>query len=1802
MRAPVATSFAKAPAAAVQAKAAPTRATSRPVAGPRPAGFELTKIAIEAPRAPDPATLVEDVRRAPAVALPHRAAAARLFATGLDGIEAHTGERAARACRLLGASALAVHNVVVFADDAPSFDLVVHEVAHVLQQDGLGDRAPARLASGSLRTSLPDEPAEREASALARAARAARTAPAAPAPRPPLRRAAIALYRASPQESTEDKADPPKQGAPQPDKIIVPSDLKEPTAKRLWIFARFSSFRPQTLKSDAPRFGTRLGPGEYGAQAKTSADPWEPTDYVKYFAEAGGESAGKTTDATATPAPAPKDPDGVAKLKAAGLAIVKASTLGDDVGGKNLERLADKLGAALWIVKVHQPVDQATGAYAFVEDTKPGDRLFDLRNPEVRINALRKAKGALEVYAPTDKGKDLYGIRNLAVASDDAKGWKFKYSKASEKTFNSGSYAALYPGEKAEGDLLWAFAQKPELLKVFGLVRVGSEDARTYAFVVATDDEPYQSIVSLVAKKAGRSPELIIKDYEEIRGKIPRAIAALPELDGRPKDDKKPRPDAKDAENARHELIKRILIAYPDSDGAAFFKDIIDVKKDAKGKKEDDLFGSRYARIKGNLFEKWVFRRLQGKVTAQVSEKQPYFVWDAVAEPGSQRFKKARHGDGRLITTNDKNVILEAKAYTSESIPTLGNEKKSDDGTVKKDDDLVLQMRDYARILGLGGEKPIGWELKNVPPPDDDSDAEVAGPDGKGDPRSPDPITFEYILYAFPDLKVAENWQPALFKILTPRYATDPVVEKDDKAAKDVRLLIGFNPSLTLTVPKGTGLEHKMTAFPGFKQPGVALKEATIKLALPGKPLLAEGSSLVMDVDMKGLKQEGVKKPIEPVVDNAAPAGKPGTPAPKLNGRAENKFSGLKSKLDDFLKRVHTDARLIDGGVEAEISITDGPSGIPGLELVGTILKARYTLAKGLAIEGTVGLQRPDKKITGKVTVKYEANDWTFDGEATVQNLIAGLDPFTVKVHVRDQEKWLKADRVAISRKLGGVTLSGALTDVSYDLDKRAFGAKVHLDAAMPAFGKIGADGLVADNDVQQVTFSYESKELKYPAQGTPIIAGTLNGSVTYEKGKFSGHIGGDARLNVPALEKIAKGLGDLAFKVDVNVSREGKVSGSIATAGDKPIEIGKYFRIPSLRLDLHEDGTISSKFSLEVVNIKYVKEARVDCEISPAGFKVLAASAKAKIGDETKDRVAAELGLSYNSASAAFIVSGTLWVRIKEGMVAKGEFTWDSARNQINAKLGIDKITLLAFTGEKTFLKLKKQIPLVSIYGLGIYLDVRFELGFKYGFNLAITPTVELQGLSLDDFSFQLAVATVKLEGLLEATLVGTPGVGLGLFVLSPTLLRGGGGIKVPIAARAAARPQGTVQVRYKPDGTLEGGGRVGVTLTFGIKGQIKPYAELSVLNGAYEPTWEGDSLYDFTILEERELFTYFVDFGAPLAKETNPSLPGGDSAKPPPPRASDEKQRFGSKPEGDKGAEPAKGQRNTDPPKSAPTEEAKKEGGFDFKGMVDKLLAQPKFAPIKKVLQAASDTWDAITGFFGKVVDFFKKWFDVVKEGVDAFVEAIRTIAKEGVLAYFKKLLQRKLGPLYDIIAPLFDALEKVAGKFDAKLEQLLASPIPTTPGAFLAWTIDTLADVLSIAVGGIGDLAAAVVKVFDNAAAAAGRFVDYLVKQGKIGVRRHVYYIPGLPNPLGGYIKDPIYFYAPTEYKADLWGFRKAEKIEGDLIGLKDLLDPLRAVEKAIAFGLWKALQGIPQVQTTADTADDDRIGEGRKNYWA
>src|ERR1700730_8008047 len=71
----------------------------------------------------------------------------------------------------------------------------------------------------------------------------------------------------------------------------------------------------------------------------------------------------------------------------------------------------------------------------------------------------------------------------------------------------------------------------------------------------------------------------------------------------------------------------------------------------------------------------------------------------------------------------------------------------------------------------------------------------------------------------------------------------------------------------------------------------------------------------------------------------------------------------------------------------------------------------------------------------------------------------------------------------------------------------------------------------------------------------------------------------------------------------------------------------------------------------------------------------------------------------------------------------------------------------------------------------------------------LRLSPRVTLQDFSFKTFAFSSAKAVMRLLGEMVATLTGTPNIGLGLFVISTKLLRGGcGTCRWPIAPAMTA------------------------------------------------------------------------------------------------------------------------------------------------------------------------------------------------------------------------------------------------------------------------------------------------------------------------------------------------------------------------------------------------------------------------------
>ena len=94
--------------------------------------------------------------------LPHREALEERFGVDLSGVHCFFGPQATQACASVQAEAFTVGNVIVFADSAPSIELVEHEVTHVIQQGGHLRRGLAPVPD-RLPTTSPGDSAEREA-------------------------------------------------------------------------------------------------------------------------------------------------------------------------------------------------------------------------------------------------------------------------------------------------------------------------------------------------------------------------------------------------------------------------------------------------------------------------------------------------------------------------------------------------------------------------------------------------------------------------------------------------------------------------------------------------------------------------------------------------------------------------------------------------------------------------------------------------------------------------------------------------------------------------------------------------------------------------------------------------------------------------------------------------------------------------------------------------------------------------------------------------------------------------------------------------------------------------------------------------------------------------------------------------------------------------------------------------------------------------------------------------------------------------------------------------------------------------------------------------------------------------------------------------------------------------------------------------------------------------------------------------------------------------------------------------------
>lgn len=865
-----------------------------------------------------------------------------------------------------------------------------------------------------------------------------------------------------------------------------------------------------------------------------------------------------------------------------------------------------------------------------------------------------------------------------------------------------------------------------------------------------------------------------------------------------------------------------------------------------------------------------------------------------------------------------------------------------------------------------------------------------------------------------------------------------------------------------------------------------------------------------------------------------------------------------------FLESASITGSVDENGLNLGGAIEVSTGNIGGVEITGGSITLAYA---GGAITGSgdVSVSALEGKISGTVNAAYDGTAWTLAGTAQVQELIPNLEAFDVNVSYSEAEGLvIGAESVSYSQEIGALTFSGTLSNIVWDTNAGSLSGGVALDVDLGLFGAATATATLANNQLENWVVTYTSPELTYPkGSESPLFTGTMSATLAYENDQLSGSFTGTANLAMPELG--GQEISNLGLQVDATLAPDGTYSGTIATT--ETLQIGDYFAIPGISATLAPDGSLSGTFSVEVRNLPYLENASISCAIDENGLTVTAASAHAEFGDENS-RASGSVDLSYAEGDG-FIIGGAIAIKLADGMVATGTMTYTTASNEVSAELGMEAIPLIDMAGEqRTLLEFDRQFIIFSLYQiLGLYLDVGFDLAFDYNLNLSATPTLTLTGLSLEDFGFDEASAEVGFLGALSARLMATPNLGVGIFVLHPALLRGGGGVAIPIVAEAVLTPTGTFGISYSPEGGVDGDATLGLALSFEVKGSVVPYAEFSVLDGAIEENWQGDSLADFEILPKRELFNYVIDFNNLGEEPAAPELP--TTLQEPSTQSASQTMEQDA---GTATQTPVQANREASGQQPGGQQEgAEAPGGLDIPGLIGGLASGGNLGALREVLDAAAGVWDSIQGNIQAVKDFFANWFTSASQTI---VEVLNTIRDRGFVGLLTDVLRAQLG---DDVYYIFEPLLEAAGDLEQQLITLLTTPIAE-------FNFDTMLDLVSgllgLAWNSIGALVSSIGTVINRAAAAGERLVGRLVQEGKVGVRRHPYYIP----------LTWIKFLAADEYKIHVAGVDMQFR-NGDV-----LLDP----RNAVAAGLHAALEGLSSVPPT-DTSINDYTGEPYNNYW-
>src|SRR5262249_8826664 len=146
---------------------------------------------------------------------------------------------------------------------------------------------------------------------------------------------------------------------------------------------------------------------------------------------------------------------------------------------------------------------------------------------------------------------------------------------------------------------------------------------------------------------------------------------------------------------------------------------------------------------------------------------------------------------------------------------------------------------------------------------------------------------------------------------------------------------------------------------------------------------------------------------------------------------------------------------------------------------------------------------------------------------------------------------------------------------------------------------------------------------------------------------------------------------------------------------------------------------------------------------------------------------------------------------------------------------------------------------------------------------------------------------------------------------------------------------------------------------------------------------------------------------------------------------------------------------------------------------------------------------------------------------------------------------------------------------------LYDLFEVKLPTSPGEFLEFAVSIIKKVLNLAWDSLPGLVRALYKMIKNAIDATRDFAQYLVDEGRLGVKREVRYLGK-----GGTWFEYDFLLA-NEYKIRFAGLDLHEK--------DDSAWP--SADKAIGWGLWHLLKEL-EVQPT-DTTINRETGDPYDN---